>query len=339
MLDSIKPLIDTACKRPLTVKEAEEAFDFIMDGKASNAQIAGLLIAMRTRGETVDEIVAAASVMLAKCKSVKAPEGAIDVVGTGGDGKSTLNISTATALVVAGAGVPVAKHGNRGLSSKSGAADALGGFGVEVMVGPKIVELALQTAGIGFMMAPMHHPAMRHVMSVRQELATRTIFNILGPLTNPAKVKMQLTGAYSKQLLYPMAETLLRLGTIKAWLVHGHDGTDEISICGKTNVVSLDNGQITEFTIEPVDAGLPEHPLSEIKGGEPDENAQAMKSLLNGELSAYRDAVIFNSAAAILVANKTNSLVEGAEMARISIDSGSALTCANNLATATTKAK
>ncbi len=221
MSDALKPLIHAAAEGPLTRAQAEAAFGILFEGDATPSQIGGLLMALRTRGETVDEYAAAAAVMRAKCNKVRAPEGAMDIVGTGGDGKGTLNISTATAFVVAGAGVPVAKHGNRNLSSKSGAADALGQMGVNVMVGPEVVERALAEAGIGFMMAPMHHPAMKHVMPTRAELGTRTIFNILGPLTNPAGVKRQLTGAFSRALIRPMAETLQTLGSEAAWLVHG----------------------------------------------------------------------------------------------------------------------
>jgi len=229
MSDALKPLIHAAAERALTRAEAEQAFGILFDGEATPSQIGGLLMALRTRGETVDEYAAAAAVMRAKCNAVRAPEGAMDIVGTGGDGKGTLNISTATAFVVAGAGVPVAKHGNRNLSSKSGAADALGQMGINVMVGADVVQSALDSCGIAFMMAPMHHPATAHVMPTRAELGTRTIFNILGPLTNPAGVTRQLTGAYRRDLVRPMAEVLQALGSEAAWLVHGSDGTDELS--------------------------------------------------------------------------------------------------------------
>ncbi len=338
MTDALKPLISAACERPLAAGEAESAFNIVMEGRATDAQIAGLLMAMRTRGETVDEIAAAAAVMRGKCLLIKAPGDSIDIVGTGGDGKGTLNISTAAALVAAGAGVPVAKHGNRNLSSRSGSADALAGLGITVKARPETVEAALESAGIGFMMAPAHHPAMRHVMTARRELGTRTIFNILGPLTNPAGVKRQLTGAFSLRLLRPMAETLRRLGTERAWLVHGRDGTDEISICGATDVVELRDGAFIEFTVEPRDAGLPEHPLSAIAGGSPDFNVQALKDLLDGGKSAYRDAVLFNAAAALVVAGTAETLPEGVERCRDSIDSGRARGCAEKLADVTSNA-
>lgn len=324
MSDTLKPLIGIAANRPLTRAEAEAAFDALFEGEGTPAQMGGFLMALRTRGETVDEYAAAASVMRSKCNAVKAPPGAMDIVGTGGDGKGTLNISTATAFVVAGAGVTVAKHGNRNLSSKSGAADALTEMGLNVMIGPEVVERCLTEAGIGFMMAPMHHPAIRHVMPVRAELGTRTIFNILGPLTNPAGVKRQLTGAFSDALIRPMAETLLTLGSEKAWLVHGSDGTDEITICGPTSVSAVENGAVRDFTVHPEDAGLAPHPFEAILGGTPSENAAAFRALLDGAPGAYRDAVLLNAAAALVVADKAGTLTEGVALARESIDSGAA---------------
>ncbi len=325
MSSALKPLIDAAADRPLTRAEAEAAFGILFEGEATPSQIGGFLMALRTRGETVDEYAAAAAVMRAKCHKVRAPEGAMDIVGTGGDGKGTLNISTATAFVVAGAGVCVAKHGNRNLSSKSGAADALTQMGVKVMIGPEVVEKALKEAGIAFMMAPMHHPAMAHVGPARTELGTRTIFNILGPLTNPAGVKRQLTGAYRRDLIRPMAETLLQLGSTRAWLVHGSDGTDELAISGHSWVAALnEDGTVTEFEINPEDAGLPLHPFEDILGGSPQENGAAFRALLGGVPGAYRDAVLLNSAAALVVAGRAADLREGAAMAVHSIDSGAA---------------
>ncbi|NRP11531.1 Anthranilate phosphoribosyltransferase [Aliiroseovarius sp. xm-m-379] len=335
MSELIKPLIGAAADRPLTRDEAEQAFEILFQGEATPSQIGGLLMALRTRGETVEEYAAAAAVMRAKCNKVAAPEGAMDIVGTGGDGKGTLNISTATAFVVAGAGVTVAKHGNRNLSSKSGAADALSEMGVNVMVGPDVVEAALTEAGIAFMMAPMHHPAIAHVMPTRAELGTRTIFNILGPLTNPAGVKRQLTGAFSRDLIRPMAETLGLLGSEKAWLVHGSDGTDELSIAGVSWVAALDNGAVREFELHPEEAGLPVHPFEAIMGGEPTENAKAFRALLNGEKSAYRDAVLLNAAAALVVADKVGDLKDGAALAAESLDSGEALRRIETLARVT----
>lgn len=338
MSEALKPLIGAAADRALTRAEAEEAFGILFDGEATPSQIGGLLMALRTRGETVQEYAAAAAVMRAKCHKVHAPAGAMDIVGTGGDGKGTLNISTATAFVVAGAGVVVAKHGNRNLSSKSGAADALGQMGINVMIHAEAVEKAIEEVGIGFMMAPMHHPAMAHVGPVRAELGTRTIFNILGPLTNPAGVKRQLTGAFSRALIRPMAETLQALGSEKAWLVHGSDGTDELSIAGKSWVAVLD-GDVSEMEISPEDAGLPVHPFEAILGGSPAENANAFRALLGGARGAYRDAVLLNAAAALMVADRVKTLPEGVEIASESIDSGAAKAKIEGLARATSGAK
>ncbi|MEL6644593.1 MAG: anthranilate phosphoribosyltransferase [Pseudomonadota bacterium] len=335
MSDALKPLIAAAVDRPLTRAEAEDAFGILFDGDATPSQIGGLLMTLRTRGETVEEYAAAAAVMRAKCKPVRAPDGAMDIVGTGGDGKGTLNISTATAFVVAGAGVTVAKHGNRNLSSKSGAADALGQMGIDVMVGPEVVEKALEEVGIGFMMAPMHHPAIAHVMPTRAELGTRTIFNILGPLTNPAGVKRQLTGAFSREMIRPMAETLGALGSEAAWLVHGSDGTDEVTITGVTHVAELRDGAVTDREVHPEDAGLPVHPFEAILGGTPEENGVAFAALLDGAASAYRDAVVLNAACALVIAGKAGSLVDAAALARESIDSGAAKRAVEGLARVT----
>ena len=324
MSRDIRPLIGTAAVRPLTGPEAEAAFSALFDGAATPAQIGGLLMALRVRGETVDEIAAAARAMRARMNRIAAPAGAMDIVGTGGDGKGTLNISTAAAFVVAGAGVPVAKHGNRNLSSKSGAADALTQMGINVMAGPNVAQRALNAAGICFMMAPLHHPAMRHVGPPRAELGTRTIFNLLGPLTNPASVRRQLTGAFSRDWIRPMAEVLHDLGSDAAWLVHGSDGTDELSIAGETHVAALKGSQITEFTVTPEDAGLPRHPFEAIIGGEPSQNAAAFRALLEGEAGAYRDAVLLNAAAALVIAERAADLPEGVAIARDSIDSGAA---------------
>ena len=324
MSDGLKPLIAAAVERPLTRAEAEDAFRILFEGEATPSQIGGFLMTLRTRGETVEEYAAAAGVMRARCRRVRAPAGAIDIVGTGGDGKGTLNISTAAAFVVAGAGVPVAKHGNRNLSSQSGAADALAQMGINVMVGPEVVERALAEIGIGFMMAPMHHPAMAHVMPTRAELGTRTIFNILGPLTNPAGVTRQLTGVFSRAMIRPMAETLRELGSERAWLVHGADGTDELSITGLSHVAVLDGGAVTETEIHPEDAGLPVHPFEAILGGTPEDNGRAFRALLADTPSAYRDAVLFNAAAALVIAGRAATLPDGVAIARDSLSSGRA---------------
>ena len=323
-MTDIRPLIGIAATRPLSAAEAEAAFGVLFDGAATPAQIGGLLMTLRVRGETVEEIAAAARAMRARMHRVTAPAGAIDIVGTGGDGKGTLNISTAAALVVAGAGVPVAKHGNRNLSSRSGSADALTHLGLDVLAGPEAAQGAMDACGICFMMAPAHHPAMRHVGPARAELGTRTIFNLLGPLTNPAGVRRQLTGAYSDVWLRPMAETLAALGSEAAWLVHGGDGTDELSIAGPSRVAALKDGAVTEFEVTPADAGLPTHAFEAIIGGEPEQNAAALRALLVGEAGAYRDAVLLNAAAALLIAGIAADLREGVERARDSIDSGGA---------------
>jgi anthranilate phosphoribosyltransferase len=335
MSDALKPLLGKAASGPLTRAEAEAAFGILMSGEATMAQIGGLLMALRTRGETVDEITGAAAAMRATAARVTAPEGAIDIVGTGGDGRGTLNISTAAAFVVAGAGVPVAKHGNRALTSQSGTADALSQLGINVMVPAEVAQAALDSCGICFMMAPMHHAAMKHVMPARLELGTRTVFNILGPLTNPAGVKLQLTGAFSPALLRPMAETLQALGSQAAWLVHGSDGTDEISIAGPSTVVALKDGVISEYEVHPEDAGLPVHPFREIIGGAPEENAVRLRALLDGAAGAYRDAALLNSAAALVIAGRAGDLTEGVAMAAESIDSGAAKAKVAALAAAT----
>ena len=339
MSDAIKPLIHAAAEGPLSRAEAETAFEILFNGEATPSQIGGLLMALRTRGETVEEYAAAAAVMRAKCKPVEAPDGAMDIVGTGGDGKHTLNISTGTAFVVAGAGVPVAKHGNRNLTSKSGTSDLQAQMGINVMVGPEVVNKALREAGIGFMMAPMHHPAIAHVMPTRAELGTRTIFNILGPLTNPAGAKRQLTGAFTKELIRPMAETLGQLGSEKAWLVHGSDGTDELTITGISWVSALNtDGTVTDFELHPDEAGLPVHPFEAIVGGTPEENAVAFRALLDGESGAYRDAVLLNAAAALVVADAVTDLKDGVAMAAESLDSGAAKSKVEALARITSEA-
>lgn len=338
MTDAMKPLIFAASEGPLSRTQAQSAFEILFEGSATQSQIGGLLMAMRARGESVAEYAAAAAVMRSKCIAVSAPKNAMDIVGTGGDGKGTLNISTATAFVVAGAGVPVAKHGNKNLSSLSGAADALGEMGINVMVGADVVEKAIAEIGIGFMMAPMHHPAIKHVMPTRQELGCKTIFNILGPLTNPAGVKRQLTGAFAPDLIFPMAETLQALGSEKAWLVHGSDGTDEITITGTSQVAALDGQDIVSMEVHPEDAGLPVHPFEAILGGTPEENGKAFAALLDGEKSAYRDAVLLNAAAALVVADECQTLTEGAAMAAQAIDSGAAKSKVQGLANITSKA-
>ena len=308
----------------LTTSEAEKAFNIIMSGDATPSQIGGFLLALRVRGETVDEITGAAKAMRAKAIHIKAPKNAIDVVGTGGDGSGTYNISTGAALVVAACGIPVAKHGNRALSSKSGAADTLSALGVNNNANFELVKKSIWEVNIGFLMAPRHHSAMRHVAGPRVELATRTIFNLLGPICNPSGVKRQLTGVYSKKWVVPIAETLKKLGSERAWVMHGSDGTDELTTTGPSFVSELKNGKITSFEVNPKDAGLPITKLKNLKGGNASYNAAAVRLMLNGKLSAYRDVVIFNAAAALLIADKAKSLKEGAEIAAEAIDNGRA---------------
>ncbi|MFV0408229.1 MAG: anthranilate phosphoribosyltransferase [Paracoccus sp. (in: a-proteobacteria)] len=324
MSTDIRPLIGHAAERPLTEDEADLAFAALFEGAATPAQIGGLLMAMRVRGETVDEMAAATRAMRARMNRITAPAGAMDIVGTGGDGRKTLNISTVTAIVVAGAGVPVAKHGNKALSSKAGTADALAELGINIMASPDQSQAALNDAGICFMMAPIYHPAMRHVGPARVELATRTIFNLLGPMTNPAGVTRQLTGAFDAKWCRPMAETLRELGSDHVWLVHGSDGTDELAISGDSFVVELKDGKIREFAVAPEDAGLKRHDFDQIVGGDAAHNAAAAQAILDGAQNAYRDAVLLNAAAALLIAGHASDLREGAALAATSIDSGAA---------------
>jgi anthranilate phosphoribosyltransferase len=309
---------------PLTRGEAESAFNVMMSGEATPSQMGAFLMALRVRGETVDEIAGAVATMRAKMVRVEAPPEAIDVVGTGGDGTHTYNISTASAFVVAGAGVPVAKHGNRALSSKSGAADVLTALGVKIDLTPDLVGRCIREAGIGFMFAPAHHSAMKHVGPTRVELGTRTIFNLLGPLSNPAGVKRLLVGIYSPQWLEPVAEVLGDLGTEAAWVVHGDSGVDEISITGPTRVAELKGGRVDTFEIAPADVGLRTATLDSIKGGDARENAEALRGVLNGTAGPYRDTVLMNAGAALLIAGKAKDLKEGVTLAANSIDEGHA---------------
>jgi len=322
---SLKPILARlANAERLAESEAEEAFGIIMGGEATPAQIAGLLMAMRVRGETVAELTGAVRAMRARMTGIEAPADAIDIVGTGGDGSGSLNISTAAAMVVAGCGVPVAKHGNRNLSSKSGAADAISTLGISLDVPIDRLPSVLAEAGMVFLMAPRHHASMRHAAGPRVELGTRTIFNLLGPMANPARVKRQMTGVFSPEWLRPMAETLARLGTERAWLVHGQ-GLDELTLAGESQVVSLEaDGSFREFTVAPEDAGLPRTPTEAVKGGDPAYNAAALEALLQGARGPYRDVVLLNAAAALIVAGKAADLRQGAAIAAQSIDSGAA---------------
>lgn len=317
-------LAKVADGEPLTTGEAERAFDIMMSGDATPSQMGGFLMALRVRGETVDEITGAARVMRAKARHVEAPAGAIDVVGTGGDASGTFNVSTAAALVVAGCGIPVAKHGNRAFSSRSGAADVLTALGVDVEAEFDKVEQAIREAGIGFLMAPRHHGAMRNVGPTRVELGTRTIFNILGPLSNPADVKRLLVGCFARHWIEPMAEVLGNLGAERAWVVHGSDGLDELTTTGPSWVAEFNGGAISTFEISPSEAGLALARPEDLKGGTPEENADALRGLLDGRPGPYRDIVLFNAGAALVVAGKAADVRQGAAMAAESIDSGAA---------------
>jgi len=321
----LKPfIIKAGAGQALSPEDSDKAFDIIMSGDATPSQIGGLLMALAVRGETVDEIAGGARAMRAKMHRMSAPAGAMDVVGTGGDGMGTLNISTATAVVVAGCGVTVAKHGNRAASSKSGAADVLSMSGVDLDADHATVQRAIDEAGIGFMVAPKYHSAMRHVMPTRVEFGARTMFNLLGPLSNPASVKLYLLGVFAEQWVEPIAKVLGELGADRAWVVHSGDGCDELTLSADNTVAILDDGSVTMTTVTAADAGLPVHPFSSIMGGTPDENAKALAGLLDGEAGAYRDTVLFNAAAALVVARKAEDLYEGAAKAADAIDSGAA---------------
>lgn len=308
----------------LTETEAEAAFNVIMSGEATPAQIGAFLMALRVRGETVDEITAAAKIMRAKATRVQAPADAIDTCGTGGDASGTFNISTGAALVVAACGVPVAKHGNRAASSKSGSADVLQALGVNLDAETGRVEEAMRNINIGFLMAPRHHSAMRHVGPVRTELGTRTIFNLLGPLSNPAGARRQLMGVFSDQWLEPLATVLGRLGAIRAMVVHGADGLDEITTTGVTHVAEFKDGKVTRYDVTPEDADLSRAHPNDLKGGDAEENAGFIRDLLDGKAGPYRDIVCLNAGAALMVADKAATLKDGAAMAAAAIDSGKA---------------
>ncbi|WP_315928038.1 anthranilate phosphoribosyltransferase [Mesorhizobium sp. SP-1A] len=312
-----------AAGTPLSFEEAREAFDIIMSGDATPGQIGGFLMALRVRGETVGEISGAVATMRSKMLRVEAPSGAIDIVGTGGDGSHSFNISTASAFVIAACGVPVAKHGNRGLSSQTGTADVLTRLGVNIELPPEAIGRCIKEAGIGFMFAPSHHPAMKHVGPIRVELGTRTIFNLLGPLTNPAGVGRQLVGVFSPEWVVPVAETLQALGTEHAWIVHG-DGYDEITTTGETHVAELVGGEVRTFTLTPEAVGLKRRTREELRGADSEYNAKALRDLLDGAPGAYRDTVLMNAGAGLVVAGKAQRIEDGMASAAQAIDGGAA---------------
>lgn len=327
----LKPFIAKVANRePLTREEARAAFDILMSGEATPSQIGGFLMALRVRGEAVPEIVGAVESMRDRMLRVPAPDDVIDIVGTGGDGTGTYNISTLAALIVAGAGVKVAKHGNRALSSKSGAADALSALGVNLEVGPDAIARCIEDAGIGFMFAQVHHSAMRHVGPTRVELGTRTIFNILGPLSNPAGAKRQLLGVYASAWRQPLAEVLRDLGSETVWIVHGQ-GMDEIATTGTTDVTALEDGKIRSFQLSPADFGVPTATLTDLRGGDGKANAEALRAVLSGARNAYRDIALANAAAALVIAGRAETVADGMRLAAQSLESGNAAAALDRL--------
>ena len=330
-MEGFKPYIGKAAAGALTRAEAAEAFDLLLSGQATPSQIGGFLMALRVRGETPEEIAGAVTAMRSKMLPVEAPDDAIDIVGTGGDASGSYNVSTAASLIVAGAGVKVAKHGNRALSSKSGAADVLTALGVNIELPPEKIARCIAEASVGFMFAPAHHGAMRHVGPTRVELGTRTVFNLLGPLSNPAGVKRQLLGVYARNWLQPMVEVLKSLGSLRVIAVHGSDGLDEITTTGPTEIISLENGTISHAIITPEEIGLRVAQPEDLKGGDAAHNAIALRAVLEGEKTPYRDIAILNAAAALVVSGKAVSLQQGAALATESIDKGKALATLNRL--------
>jgi anthranilate phosphoribosyltransferase len=323
-MSDIKPLIAKVSDgKALTRDEARSAFNILMSGDATPSQIAGLLMAMRVRGETVDEITGAVEIMRAKVLKVEAPD-AMDIVGTGGDASGSYNISTCAAFIAAGAGVPVAKHGNRALSSRSGAADVIAALGIKVDIPPEKISLCVREAGLGFMFAPQHHASMKLVGPTRVELGIRTIFNLLGPLSNPAGVKRQVTGVFSRTWVEPLAHVLKNLGCEACWICHGEGGFDEIVPCGTTYVSALANGTVRNFEITPEQAGIARSRPEDLKGGDAAHNAEALRAVLDGQPSAFADAAVMTAAAALVVAGKVNDLKDGVATARQSVTSGSA---------------
>lgn len=308
----------------LSADETAAAFNVMFEGRASEDDMGAFLLALRDKGETVDEILGAARAMRARMLPIKAPANAIDIVGTGGDAHGTLNISTAVAIVAAGCGVPVAKHGNRAASSRSGSSDVLAALGVNLDATPETLERCLKEANLCFMFAPVHHPAMQHVANIRRRLKSRTIFNLLGPLTNPANVKTHLIGVFSGAWLMPMTKVLAQLGSHTAWVTHGRDGMDEITTTAATEVAELRNGKTDLFVLEPEQVGLARARLEVLKGGEAEHNAIELRRLLQGQHGTYRDIVLFNAAAALVVAGHAEDLPEGFTLAEQSIDNGKA---------------
>ena len=324
--------------KTLSDVEMRSALEIMTDGHATPAQMGAFLMGLRVRGETVEEISGAAQMMRAKMRRVAAPAGAVDIVGTGGDHHGTYNVSTCAALVAAGAGLKIAKHGNRSVSSLAGASDVLSSLGVKLDVSTDTIERSIAEAGVGFMSAPHHHPAMKHWAPVRAELGVRTVFNLLGPICNPAGVTRQIVGVYSWHWVEPVAHVLAKLGAEHVWVVHGHDGLDELTTTGSTDIAEVRNGIVTVFEITPQDAGLPPAKLSDLKGGDAAYNAAAIRAVLDGTKGPFRDIVLLNAAAALVVGDKARNLLEGVELAAASIDSGSAKTALAKLVDVTNRA-
>jgi anthranilate phosphoribosyltransferase len=324
MSDLKSTIVKVATGATLSRLEARAAFDIIMGGTATPVQLAAFLMALRVRGETVDEIAGAVDVLRDRMIPVEAPEGAIDIVGTGGDGIGSYNVSTCASFVVAAAGVPVAKHGNRALSSLTGSAEVLTALGVDINIEPEKIGACIVEAGLGFMFAPSHHTAMRHVGPVRVELGTRTIFNLVGPLANPAGAKRQMTGVFARRWVEPVAEVLREHGSVKAWIVHGSDGLDEITITGPTAVAELAGGVVRSFEVTPEDVGLPRADPAQLKGGRAEQNARALIGVLEGDRNAFRDIVLMNAGAALVVADAAADLGDGVRRAAAILDSGAA---------------
>ena len=324
-MDALKPTLKILSQGDtLSSAQATQAFEILLNGEATSAQIGAFLMALQARGETIDEITAGAQVMRKNAVRVKVPSHALDTCGTGGDGSGTYNISTAVAIIAAACGAHVAKHGDRALSSKSGSSEVLEALGVRLDLSPTALETCIQEVGIGFMFAPNHHGATRHVNPSRQELGFRNIFNLLGPLSNPAGADRQLMGVFDEKWVEPLAHVLKKLGSERAWVVHGSDGLDELTTTGPSKVAELRKGEVTVFDVTPADAGLPVADAADLVGGDPAHNAAAMRALFDGEENAYRDIVLLNTAAALCVSNKAQDLKEGAEIAALAIDDGGA---------------
>lgn len=337
-MDALKPTLGLLQDgTTLSTAQATKAFEIILSGEATTAQIGAFLTALRVRGESIDEIAAGVAVMRANAAKVKAPTHVLDTCGTGGDGSGSYNISTAVAIVAAACGAHVAKHGNKALSSKSGSSEVLEALGVHLALSPDALSKCINDVGIGFLFAPNHHAAMRHVGPTRAELGFRTIFNLLGPLSNPAGANRQLLGVFDKKWVEPLAQVLKKLGSERAWVVHGSDGMDELTTTGPSTVAELRKGEVTVFEVTPEDAGLSRAKPEDLAGGTPQENAAAMTALFDGEAGAYRDIVLFNTAAALMVANKATGLKEGADMAALAIDDGGARSVLANLVATTQK--